>query len=164
MIKMKDEGLEYLLSILPPGPDKSCALHLLPRALDFVRERDTEFRTVDIQKFLKAGYGKVVKVIDAMIALCVIEITEERPRKYKRLCTKDEINHDIYYNGWMRDADTEYSSGWDPSLFRTREEALNYAKVAYGDWVDYKNPVYVIEKIQVGNGWDTLEKEEIGAN
>ena len=27
---MKDEGLEYLLSILPPGPDKSCALHLLP--------------------------------------------------------------------------------------------------------------------------------------
>ena len=162
MIKMKDEGLEYLLSILPPGPDKSCVLHLLPRALDFVRERDTEFRTVDIQKFLKAGYGKVVKVIDAMIALCVIEVTEEKHRKYKRICTKDEINLDIYYNGWMRDADTEYSSGWDPSLFRTREEALNYAKAAYGK--DCENPVLVVEKIQVGNGWDTLEKEEIGAN
>ena len=62
----------------------------------------------------------------------------------------------------MRDADTEYSSGWDPSLFRTREEALNYAKAAYGK--DYENPVLVVEKIQVGNGWDTLEKEEIGAN
>ena len=151
------------MSVLPAGPDKSCALNLLPRALDFVRERDTEFGTVDIQKFLKAGYGKVVKVIDAMIALCVIEVTEEKPRKYKRICEKDEINHDIYYNGWMRDADTEYSSGWDPSLFRTREEALNYAKAAYGDWVDYKNPVYVIEKIQVGNGWEVLDCEKIGA-
>lgn len=106
----------------------------------------------------------MVKVIDAMIALCVIEVTEEKPRKYKRICEKDEINLDIYYNGWMRDCDTEYSSGWDPSLFRTREEALNYAKAAYGDWVDYKSPVYVVEKIQVGNGWDSIEKEEIGAN
>lgn len=90
---MKDEGFEYLLSILPPGPDKSCALHLLPRALDFVRERDTEFDTADIQKFLKAGYGKVVKVIDAMIALCVIEVAEEKPRKYKRICEKSEIRY-----------------------------------------------------------------------
>ena len=50
---MKDEGLEYLLSILPPGPDKSCALHLLPRVLDFVRERDGEFGTAQMQKHLK---------------------------------------------------------------------------------------------------------------
>ena len=50
---MKDEGFEYLLSILPPGPDKSCALHLFPRALDFVRERDSEFGTAQMQKHLK---------------------------------------------------------------------------------------------------------------
>lgn len=43
MIKMKNEEFEYLMSALPAGPDKSCALNLLPRALDFVRERDTEF-------------------------------------------------------------------------------------------------------------------------
>ena len=78
---MKDEEFEYLMSVLPAGPDKSCALNLLPRALDFVRERDTEFRTVDIQKHLKAEYAKVVKVIDAMLALCVLEITKESPRK-----------------------------------------------------------------------------------
>ena len=161
---MKDEGLEYLLSILPPGPDKSCALNLLPRALDFVRERDTEFDTADIQKFLKAGYGNVVKVIDAMIALCVIEVIEEKPIKYKRLCEKSEIQHDVYYNGWIRDADTEYDSGWDPSIFRTREEALNYAKEAYGIWGEFKKPVYVIEKIRVGNGWETIGKEEIKEN
>lgn len=159
---MKDEGFEYLMSVLPVGPDKTCALYLLSHALDFVRERDTEFRTVDIHKHLKAGYGKVVKVIDAMIALCVIEITEERPRKYKRICTKDEINLDIYYNGWIRDADTEYSSGWDPGLFRTREEALKYAKETYGN--DFENPVFVVEKIRVGNGWDSIEREELSEN
>ena len=154
--------LDDILEMFPSEPNRKCALHLLPSALDFVRERDTEFGTAQMQKHLKSGYDQTVKVIDAMIALCVIEIVEEKPRKYKRICEKDEINHDIYYNGWMRDADTEYSSGWDPSLFRTRDEALNYAKAAYGK--DFENPVLVVEKIQVGNGWETIEKEEIGAN
>ena len=36
---MKDEGLECLLSILPPGPYNSCALRFLPCALGFVCER-----------------------------------------------------------------------------------------------------------------------------
>ena len=159
---MKDEGLEYLLSILPPGPDKSCALHLLPRALDFVRERDSEFGTAQMQKHLKTGYGKTVKILDALVALCVLEVIEEKPIKYKRLCEKNEIQHDVYYNGWIRDADTEYDSGWDPGLFRTRDESLHYAKEAYGD--DFKNPVYIVEKIRVGTGWDVLEKEEVGVN
>ena len=90
---MKDEGFEYLISVLPAEPDKTCALNLLPRALDFVRERDTEFGTVDIQKFLKAGYGKVVQILDALVALCVIEVVEEKPIKYKRLCEKSEIRY-----------------------------------------------------------------------
>ena len=80
---MKDEGLEYLLSILPPGPDKSCALHLLPRALDFVRARGGEFGTAQMQKRHTASGG------------------------------------------------------------------------------DFKKPVYVIEKIRVGNGWKIIGKEEI---
>ena len=90
---MKDEGLEYLLSILPPGPDKSCVLHLLHRALDFVHERDSEFGTAQMQKHLKTGYGKTVKILDALVALCVIEIVEEKPIKYKRLCEKSEIRY-----------------------------------------------------------------------
>ena len=90
---MKDEGLEYLLSILPPGPDKSCVLHLLPRALDFVRDRNGEFGTAQMQKHLKTGYGKTVKILDALVALCVIEIVEEKPIKYKRLCEKSEIRY-----------------------------------------------------------------------
>lgn len=155
---MKDEGFEYLMSVLPAGPDKSCALNLLPHALDFVRERDTEFGTVDIQKFLKAGYGKVVKVIDAMLALCVIEVTEEKPRKYKRLCEKDEINHDIYYNATATWADKKghKATGWDPGLFRTEKECIEYALKAYLNDID-TDCVIEANKISVGRGWDELD-------
>jgi hypothetical protein len=59
----------------------------------------------------------------------------------------------------MRDADTEYSSGWDPSLFRSGEEALNYVKATYGK--DFENPVLVLEKIQVGNSWELVDREII---
>lgn len=159
---MKDEGFEYLSSILPPEPDKSCALHLLPRALGFVRARGGEFGTAQMQKHLKTGYGNTVKILDALVALCVIEVLEEKPIKYKRLCEKNEIQHDVFYNTTIHEADDEYHSGWDPGLFRTRDEALNYAKEAYGD--DFKNPVYIVEKIRVGTGWDVLEKEEVGGN
>lgn len=155
---MKDEGLEYLTSVLPAGPDKSCALNLLPRALDFVRERDTEFGTADIQKFLKAGYGKVLKVIDAMLALCVIEITGEGPQKYKRLCDKSEINHDIYYNATITwaDKDERKVTGWDPGLFRTEKECIEYALKAYLNEID-TDCVIEVNKIQVGIGWDELD-------
>lgn len=158
---MKDEGFEYIMSVLPAEPDKTCALNLLPRALDFVRERDTEFGTVDIQKFLGAKYGNVVKVIDALIAICVIEITEERPCKYKRICTKDEINLDIYYNGGLYAADNESHTGWDPSLFKSKEDCHAYLKSRYGD--DFINPVYVIETVKVGDGWEIIDCERIGS-
>ena len=156
---MKDEGLEYLLSILPPGPDKSCVLHLLPRALDFVRDRNGEFGTAQMQKHLKTGYGKTVKILDALIALCVIEVGEEKPIKYKRLAYKGLIEHDVFYNVTVREADDEYRSAWDPSLFRTATEAMKYAKEAYGG--SFRNPIYIIEKVRVGNGWEIIGRDEI---
>ena len=153
---MKDEGL---LSILPPGPNKSCALRLLPRALDFVRERGDEFVTAQMQKHLQTGYGKTVKILDALVALCVIEVVEEKPMKYKRICEKSEIEHDVFYNASICEAENEDHGGWDPSLFRTRDEALKYAKEAYGG--SFRNPIYIIEKVRVGNGWEIVEKEEM---
>ena len=96
---MKEKEFEYLLSVLPPEPDKSCALYLLPRALDFVRERDnSEFGTAQMQKHLKTGYGKTIKVIDALIALCVIEIVIEKPRMYRVIVPKEELKYDVFYN------------------------------------------------------------------
>ncbi len=162
MIKMKDKEFEYLMSMLPAGPDKSCALNLLPRALDFVRERDAEFGTVEIQKFLGAEYGKVVKVIDAMLALCVIEITKESPRKYKRLCNKSEINHDIYYNGGVYAADNKSHTGWDPSLFKSKQDCIDYLKSNYGDC--FENTVFWIETVKVGNDWCVIKREEFREN
>ena len=156
---MKDEGFEYLLTILPPGPDKSCALHLLPRALDFVRERDSEFGTAQMQKHLKTGYVKTVKILDALVALCVIEVVEEKPIKYKRLAYKGLIEHDAFYNVTVREADDEYSSAWDPSLFRTVTDAMKYAKEAYGG--SFRNPIYIIEKVRIGNGWEIIGRDEI---
>ena len=155
---MKDDGLEYLLSLLPQEPDRSCALHLLPYALDFVREAEGEFGTARLQKHLKTGYGKTVKVIDALIALCVLEIAEEKPRKYKRLCERGEISHDIYYNAYIYEDKDESHSAWDPSLFRTEEEALNYAKAAYGD--AFATPIYVISRVSIKDGWDVIEEKE----
>ena len=151
--------LDDVLEMFPSEPNRKCALHLLLSALDFVRERDSEFGTAQMQKRLKAGYGQTVKVIDALIALCVIEIVEEKPRKYRRLCEKNEIQHDVFYNTTIHEADDEYNSGWDPGLFRTRDEALNYAKEAYG--VGFRNPVYIIEKVRVGNGWEIIDRKEV---
>ena len=156
---MKDEVFEYLSSILPPEPDKSCALHLLPRALDFVRERDSEFGTAQMQKYLKTGYGKTVKILDALVALCVIEVVEEKPIKYKRLTYKGLIEHDVFYNVTVREADNEYNTSWDPSLFRTVTEAMKYVKEAYGGI--FRNPIYIIEKVRVGNGWDIIDRKEV---
>ena len=156
---MKDEGFEYLSSILPPEPDKSCALHLLSRALDFVRARAGEFGTAQMQKHLKTGYGKTVKILDALVALCVIEALEEKPIKYKRLAYKGLIEHDIFYNATVREADNEYDTAWDPSLFRTATKAMKYAKEAYGG--SFRNPIYIIEKVRVGNGWDIIDRKEV---
>ena len=156
---MKDEGLEYLLSILPPGPDKSCALHLLPRALDFVREKD-EFDTADLQRYLRCRYGNVCQIIDALVALRVIAVTETQPKRYKRVVESSEIDHDIYYNGWVNEADNEYTSAWDPAMFRSKEQCIEYVKASYSG---FEKPVYVISKIKIGgdDGWELIEKEVI---
>ena len=112
-----------------------------------------------MQKYLKTGYGKTVKILDALVALCVIEVVEEKPIKYKRLAYKGLIEHDIFYNVTVREADDEYNTSWDPSLFRSANEAMKYAKEAYGG--GFRNPVYIIEKVSVGNGWDIIDRKEV---
>ena len=67
--------------------------------------------------------------------------------RYKRLANKGLIEHDIFYNATVREADDEYDTAWDPSLFRTATDAMKYAKEAYG--VSFRNPIYIIEKVRV---------------
>ena len=57
------------------GEDKTPKLKAFISSLDFVRETE-EFKTVELQRYLKCGYGTVCKVIDALCMLNVIEKIE----------------------------------------------------------------------------------------
>ena len=69
---------------LPKGPDKKCALKQFMESIDFVKQTKT-FKTSDIQRYLKCGYGTACKVVDALCALWVIEKQNTLPISYMRL-------------------------------------------------------------------------------
>ena len=69
---------------LPDEIDKACALDAFFKSLDFVKNNE-EFKLVDLQRYLGCRFGTVCKVRDALVALCVIEMSEESPRKYRRI-------------------------------------------------------------------------------
>ena len=67
-----------MTDFIPTLPDETQNKNLLPlfeRAAQFVGEHAT-FSTADLQRHLSCGYGSVVKVIDALLSLGVIEKTE----------------------------------------------------------------------------------------
>ena len=137
--------------------DKKCALNFMYPALDFIREMGS-FKTSELQRHLKCGYGTVCQVIDALLVLCVIEIEKESPRMYRVIVPTEELEYDIFYNGLVHENDDENNSAWDPSLFRKRSDCLEYVK---GSYTSFDNPVYVIDKVRLGNGWELIEKEII---
>ena len=72
----------------PNTQDKSCGLGFFLRSLNFVREVE-EFKTSDLQRYLRCGYGTVCKVLDALCVLCAIEKIGEPPNlKYGSLIKK----------------------------------------------------------------------------
>ena len=78
---------EYIFE-LPDKQDKSCKLNYFFASLEFVREVE-EFKTSDLQRYLKCGYGTVCKVLDALCVLCAIEKIGEPPNlKYGSLIKK----------------------------------------------------------------------------
>ena len=74
---------EFIVELLDEE-DKTCALEAFLKSLDFVKENE-EFKLVDLQRYLQCGFGTACKVRDAFVALCVIEMLEESPRKYRRM-------------------------------------------------------------------------------
>ena len=150
----------YLLQGIP-RKNPNCKLPIFMKSLEFLRENEG-FRTVDLQRFLRTGgYSKVIKVIDALLALGIIEIADEkeRPIRYVRAVLPEQLDVNVFYNGMVENAD-ENKSGWDPSLFKTKEDCLAYLKAHYGD--NFRGPVYVIETVKVGNGWEVIDCERIG--
>ena len=150
----------YLLQGIP-RKNPNCKLPLFMRALDFIRENET-FRTANLQRFLHTGYSRVIKVIDALLALGIIEISDEkeRPIRYVRAVLPEQLDVNVFYNGTVENA-VENKSGWDPSLFKTKEDCIDYLKSRYGD--DFSGAVFVIETVKVGNGWEVIDCERIGA-
>ena len=70
-VELFDGTKEYVVE-LPDVVDKTCALEPFLNSLDFVKGVD-EFKTAQLQRYLKCGYGTVCKVLDALCALCVVE-------------------------------------------------------------------------------------------
>ena len=76
--------MEEFIVELPDEEDKTCALEEFLESLDFVKN-NKEFKLVDLQRYLQCRFGVACKVRDALVALCVIEMAEESPRKYRRI-------------------------------------------------------------------------------
>ena len=153
----------YLLQGIP-RKNPNCKLPIFMKSLDFLRENES-FRTVDLQRFLHTGYSRVIKVIDALLALGIIEIADEkeRPIRYFRSVIPEQLDVNVFYNGTVENAaDNKSYTGWDPSLFKSKEDCLAYLKAHYGD--NFSGPVYVIETVKVGNGWEVIDCERIGAD
>jgi len=152
----------YLLQGIP-RKNPNCKLPLFMRALDFIRENET-FHTANLQRFLHTGYSRVIKVIDALLALGIIGIADEkeRPIRYVRAVLSEQLDVNVFYNGRVEENGGENKSGWDPSLFKSKEDCLAYLKSRYGD--DFSGPVYVIETVKVGNGWEVIDCERICAD
>ena len=74
----------------------------------------------------------------------------------------DETVQDIYYNGGVCTADSETHTAWDPSLFKRKSDCIAYLKSHYGDC--FENAVYWVETVRVGNGWEVIDCERIGAD
>jgi hypothetical protein len=76
-VKLTGDTKKYVVE-LPNEADKTCALDQFIKALDFVKEAD-EFKTVQLQRYLKCGFGTVCKVLDALCVLCAVEKNGDPP-------------------------------------------------------------------------------------
>ena len=156
---MKAEN-NYLLQGIPKN-EPNFKLPIFMKSFDFLRENES-FRTFDLQRFLHTGYSRVIKVIDALLALGIIDILDdgELPIRYYRSVIPELLNVNVFYNGRVEENGDENKSGWDPSLFRTKDEAVDYVKNTY-DFFDDKPLEVVVEKIRVGCEWEAIERETI---
>ena len=80
----KKYTFEDVLAMLPEESEKTCIIDKFLSALELVKTTK-EFKTVDMQRYLKCGYSDTCRVIDALVLLGVAEeLAESIPGgKYK---------------------------------------------------------------------------------
>ncbi len=82
----KEYTFEEVVSMLPAETEESriidkFMLHL-KKSLEFIKTAE-EFKTVDMQRYLKCGYGDTCRILDALVLFGVIMETENTPVRYK---------------------------------------------------------------------------------
>ena len=87
-VELPDGTIEYVVE-LTDEPDKTCELYPFLKSLDFVR-KIPEFKIIDIHRYLKCGYGTVLKVINALCSLYVIEKVSGPPNTIYKSLLKGE--------------------------------------------------------------------------
>ncbi len=82
----KEYSFEELVAMLPAGTEKSRILDKfiqhLKNSLEFIKTTE-EFKTVDMQRYLKCGYSDTCRVLDSLVLFGVIMETENTPIKFK---------------------------------------------------------------------------------
>ena len=77
----KEYTFEEILAMLPEETEKTCIIDTFLRSLEFIKTVE-EFKTVDMQRYLRCGYGDTCRVIDALLLLGVAKKTDAAPSKY----------------------------------------------------------------------------------
>lgn len=77
----KEYTFEDVLAMLPAKAEKSCIIEEFLSSLEFIKTAK-EFKTVDMQRYLRCGYGDTCRVIDALLLLGVAKKTDAAPSKY----------------------------------------------------------------------------------
>lgn len=77
----KEYTFEEILAMLPEETEKTCIIDTFLRSLEFIKTVE-EFKTVDMQRYLRCGYGDTCRIIDALLLLGVAKKTDAAPSKY----------------------------------------------------------------------------------
>lgn len=81
MQKDNEYSFDEIVAMLPDKRKKRSVLDKFLSSLAFISIQNS-FKVVDIQQYLKIGYGDTARIIDALVLLGVIEKSDEVPIKY----------------------------------------------------------------------------------
>lgn len=78
----KEYTFEDVLAMFPAEMEKTCIIDKFLSALEFVKTTE-DFKIVDMQRYLKCGYGDTGRILDALLLLGIITKIENTPVKFK---------------------------------------------------------------------------------
>lgn len=89
-----DRDWDEILNMFPDEYNKANLLSKFLYSIAFIRSQDV-FKVVDIQRYLKAGYGDTTRVIDALVLLGIIEKINGASTKYRVIPSSDFKNRGL---------------------------------------------------------------------